>query len=108
MLNTYSKYGTDQLEKGLLSSFRGIIWTWNTIYSLAAELMYAFIQLLHHGQNVTQGQYFKLSEVSLKLIFLLLDWLPNHGYRTYLSYYLPIAAEINRWIHTFPKSISAK
>ena len=39
------------------------------------EKMYAYTQPLHHKQDMTKDQF--LSRV--KLVFLLLDWLPNQG-----------------------------
>ena len=59
--------------------------------------LYVFTQPLHHERDTTLGQFLKQIWIHR---FILLDWLSYRGYS--LPHYL------NRWIHVFPKSISAK
>ena len=59
------------------------------------------------GQDMTQGQFFKLSLTGLnsEFSFSSTSYLPK-AEEPSLPYYLPIAGGRINWIHTFPKGIS--
>ena len=68
--------------------------------------MCAYISTPPLEQNVTQGQFFKLSLTGFKNIFLHLNQLPYQGLRAQSAQLFNYSWRENPWIHTFLKILA--